>query len=198
MSKISEKLINFENDLLVDVNEERSGMIAKVESEISRQHEAEEMRLLGEAYERIQSAMNKIDQEKSAAISKKAMENRSLLLGKRNEIIQRMQKKAIDKLTDFKESDSYMQHLLTLVDKAKEELSEGDLVISIDFTDRFLEEQLREKTGCEVTVENKKVSIIGGCIVFNRTKQTIVDYSFKGKLDEIEEEFIYKCKLDVE
>lgn len=198
MSKIDDKLEHFTGDIMNDVGEERRQIIEAVDNELTALYDKKEMAYLGQAYEIIQDALISIDQEKNEMLSKTIMNNKVRLLKRRNELIKGMFDEAKDKLRAYTKSDAYMPHLIELIKEAQAGLGQGDLLVTLNASDSALVEEVKKKTGLEVTLESRKVDLIGGCKVYNRTNSTVVDYSFIRKLDDQREDFVFKCHLDVE
>ena len=198
MSKIDEKLQHFANDIMSDVGEERRQLLEALDKELREEYDAKENEYLGRAYEIIQDALVKIEQKKNESLSRIVMGNRSKLFEKRAEILEDIYKKAEDRLRAFKKTEAYKSHLLKRVEEAKSLLGEGELWVKLDYSDRELAGFIEKETGCLVEVESKKVVLIGGCIVHNRTNNTIVDYAFSRKLEDAKEGFVHQCRLEID
>lgn len=198
MSKIDEKLEHFTNDVMSDVSEERRQIIEEVDKELRILYNEKEMDYLGQAYEIIQEALTDIDQEKNEQLSKTVMENKVKLLRKRNEMITGMFDDAKDQLRAYTKTQAYFPHLLELIEDAKANLGEGDLIVTLNASDVGIVSEVEEKSGLKVTLESKKLDLLGGCKVYNQSNNTVVDHSFVRRLDDQREEFIFKCHLDVE
>lgn len=198
MSKIEDKLEHFTNDIMADVGDERRQIIEAVDKELKDRLDKAEMDFLSNAYELIQEALIAIDQEKNEQYSKTVMENKVRLLRKRNDHIEGMFEAAKEKLRAFAKSEAYLPHVLGLIDEAKALLGEGELEVHLNASDAAIKETVEKKSGLAVTLESKKVDLIGGCKVFNVTSNMIVDFSFLRKLEDQREDFIFKCHLNVE
>ncbi len=198
MSRIEEKLEHFANDVMADVGEERLELVEEVDRQLRKENEEKEKELLSEAYEIIQNAMIEIDQEKNEKLSKVIMGNRMKLLAKRNELLARMYDKVLERLIEFKGTDAYIEHLLALIEDAVAQVGEGNISVTLDYSDRQLMKVIEEKTGYKVVCESKKVNLVGGCKVCNIENQVIVDSSFARKLEDSRDDFVHKCKLEIE
>lgn len=198
MSKVDEKLEHFANDIMADIGEERRNIIGEVTKELKEVYDVKESEFLGNAYELIQKALIKIDFEKNEQMSKTIMDNRIKLLQKRNELTVGLLDKVIEALKDFAKTEAYLPYIMGLINEAKEQLGDGDIVISLNASDKALASEIEKETKLKVILESKKVDLIGGCKVFNKSSNTVIDYSFKRELDDQKEEFIHNCKLDIE
>lgn len=198
MSRIDEKLEHFASDIMADVGEERKKILEKIDLEINQAKANKENELLEQSYEMIQKAMLVIDQEKSAAKSKQSMENRRNLFAKRNELIDRVYSRAKIKLAEYRDSDKYYDHMLTLINRGKEALGDGNILVYIDYLDRHLSDKLRDSTGCEIRVESKRIEMFGGCRMQNMDKGTIVDLTFSRRLESIRDDLIIRCRLEID
>jgi len=198
MSKIDEKLERFASDLMSDVGEERRVLIDELDDELRKYNEVKESEMLTNAYEIIQSALENIDQQKNESLSKIIMGNRTRLFEKRNEILDGLYSRTIDRIEAFKTTDAYKVMLLKKVAEAKEILEDGDIWVKLDYSDAELMDFIKEKTGCSVELESKKVQLIGGCIIHNRTTQIIVDSTFSRRLHDAKADFVQQCKLEID
>lgn len=198
MSRIDEKLEHFANDIMSDVGEERRKLVDELDAELKTKYDIKENEYLGRAYEIIQDALVTIDQKKSESLSRIIMGNRTRLFEKRAEILEDLFAKAEQKLRDYKETDDYKIHLSKRVAEAKEQLGEGDIWVKLDYSDSALVDYVKKETGCQVEIESKRVPLIGGCIIHNRTTNTIVDYAFSRRLENAKEGFIQQCRLEIE
>lgn len=198
MSRIEEKLEHFANDLMSDVGDERQILVDELDDELRKYNEVKEKEMLAEAYDIIQSALENIDQQKNESLSKIFMGNRTRLFDKRNEILNGLYSQAIGRIKEFKKTDAYKALLLKQVTEAKEVLKDGDIWVKLDYSDAELMGFIKESTGCSVELESKRVPLIGGCIIQNRTTQTIVDSAFSRKLDDAKADFVQQCKLEID
>ncbi len=198
MSRIVEKLEHFANDIMADVGEERRILIEQTDKELHDQYDAKEIEYLKEAYELIQKSLIKIDQKKNESLSRIIMGNRVRLFEKRNELLNEIYQKVIDALKSFKKTDDYKVHLVRLIESSKQKLGPGEYSVKLDYSDKELVAFIEEATGLPVELESKKVQLIGGCIVQNRTNHTIVDNAFSKKLDNVKGEFVHQCQLEID
>jgi len=198
MRRVDEKLEHFANELMSDVGEERRTLINALETELREYNEVKENEMLTEAYEIIQSALENIDQQKNESLSKIIMGNRTRLFEKRNEILNNMYDEAINRIKEFKKTEGYKEMLLKKVAEAQKTLGDGDAWVKLDYSDAELKDYIKEKTGCSVELESKRIQLIGGCIVHNRTSQLIVDSTFSRKLDDAKADFVQRCNLEID
>lgn len=198
MSKIDHKLEHFANDIMVDVSEERRQIIEEIDHKLTGLYDKKEIAYLEKAYDLIQEALIKIDQEKNEILSRTAMDNRMQLLQKRNETIALMYSEATEKLRAYTKTEGYVTHILDLIESAKALLGEGELTVCLSASDENIIKEISEKSGLVVTLESKRIDFIGGCKVYNRTNNMVVDDTFLRKLEDQHEDFITKCQLNIE
>ncbi len=197
MSRTEEKLTHFADDVMSDVGEERRGLVEKLEKQLRDKYAEKEAEYLAEAYEIIQGALTGAEQRKKESLSRIVMGNRTKLFNKRNDILKNVYAKAMDELMVFKESDAYKTHLLKKISHGKEVLGEGDIWVKLNYSDRDLQDFIETKTGLNVAIESKKIQLIGGCIIQNRTSNIIMDESFSRRLDDSREGYIQQCQLEI-
>lgn len=197
MSRTDEKLTHFADDVMSDVGEERRTLVEKLDEQLRDKYAEKEAEYLAEAYDIIQGALIGAEQRKKESLSRIIMGNRTKLFNKRNDILTNVYAKATDRLIEFKESDVYKTHLLKKISHAKEVLGEGEIWVKLDYSDRDLKEFIETKTGLKVAIESKKIQLIGGCIIQNRTSNIIMDEAFSSHLDDAREGFVQQCQLDI-
>lgn len=198
MSRIEEKLEHFANDVMSDVGEERRILVDQVDEELRQLYEEKEIEYLTTAYEIIQDSLVKIDQKKNESLSRIIIGNRTRLFEKRNELLKGIYSKVVDELKAYKTTEAYKSHLIKQIEASKELLGEGDIWVVLDYSDRDLQVFVEETSGCSVELESKRVQLIGGCIVQNRTTQTIVDNAFSRKLEDAKVDFVQQCQLEID
>lgn len=198
MSRIEEKLAHFADDVMSDVGEERRLMVEKLDDQLRDEYEKKENEYLTMAYEIIQGALTGVEQKKKESLSRIVMGNRTKLFNKRNEILGRVFAEVKEKLVAFKATEAYKELLIKKIDHGKDVLGEGEIWVKLDYTDRHLQEFIEKKTGLNVAIESKKVQLIGGCIVQNRTSNIILDEAFSKRLDDAREGFVQQCQLEID
>lgn len=197
MSKVDEKLARFSNDIMSDIGEERNMMLKEVEEREKKAFETKELALLTQAYEKIQSALLKIDKEKNELMSKTLLDNRTRLLHKRLELVDEIFNQAVARLQAFAKSEAYMSHLIGLIEEGRNVLGVGNLEVYLNYSDHSIKDQVSATTELKVVLESKHVNLVGGCKIYNRTSQKVVDYSFANALENLREDFLHKCNLEV-
>lgn len=197
MSKVDEKLARFSNDIMSDIGEERNMMLKEVEEREKKAFETKELALLTQAYEKIQSALLKIDKEKNELMSKTLLDNRTRLLHKRLELVDEIFNESVARLQAFTKTEAYMPYLIGLIEEGRHVLGVGNLEVYLNYSDHAIKDQVSATTGLKVVLESKHVNLVGGCKIYNRTSQKVVDYSFANALEDLREDFLHKCNLEV-
>ncbi len=198
MSKIDEKLKNFAADVMSDVGEERRLMVDALDEHIRQVYEEKENEYLAQAYEFIQDSLVKIDQKKSESLSRIIMSNRSRLFEKRSELLEGIYSKAAEALVGFKKENAYKEWLVQKVKAAESVLGEGDIWVTFDASDASLKSWAEETLGVSVRVASPKLSMMGGCVIENKTTHTIVDFGFASRLEDAKEAFAQQCQLEID
>jgi vacuolar-type H+-ATPase subunit E/Vma4 len=119
------------------------------------------------------------------------------LLHKRLELIDEIFYQAVARLQAFAKSEAYMPHLIGLIEEGRHVLGVGNLEVYLNYSDHSIKDQVSETTGLKVVLESKHVNLVGGCKIYNRTSQKVVDYSFANELENLREDFLHKCNLEV-
>ncbi len=79
-------------------------------------------------------------------------------------------------------SETYYDELCQMIKDGIMEIGEGDLKIFIAYTDKQHLHALEKKFDQEIVLEDKHEKMIGGCKIYNQSKNLYLDNSFYTKL----------------
>lgn len=191
---IENKLNQFYQDIMQDVNKERKKILDECDSEITDTINKKELEYLEQAYNTIQKELKEIKKEKNEIILKASMDSKKKLLNKREEIIEEVIRKTIKMLNNFIESKDYRSWLLDKIEK--ENISDTDeIIIYLLDSDKVIEKLIKEKWRVDIKSDS---NIIGGYILHNITQKIYIDNSLRSKIENIRENILNICQIEIE
>ncbi len=198
MRIVDEKIDKFAHDIMNDVSKQRNKVMEQTEKELEELLEEKELEYLSKAYEVIQNGLKSIHKEKNEIISRAIMASKREILKTRYDMIKQIFEDAEKDLLAHTKSESYYDELCQMIKEGILEIGEGDLKIIIAYTDEQHLHALKKKFDHEIVLEDKHEKMIGGCKIFNQSKNLYLDNSFYTKLYGQKEAFLQHCKLEIE
>jgi len=190
MASIKKGLVAIASEILEDVTKESEIIIRDAEKkakEILRDAKTEaersRVRLLAEAEEN-----GKIEQKKTQSLT--AMELRNRLLQVKEEHINAVFDKALARLKQFVESESYPSYLLKFIEEAVKKIESNRLIVYVNSKDReWLAngklDELSGKLGVKLALADETESCLGGCIVKTLDGKLSHDNTFEKRLQAL-------------
>lgn len=202
MNYVEEKLENFTRTVMMEATEKRKKILQQAEEYKERVLEKKELEFLEQAYETIQKEIRKVQKEKHEMISRAIIERKRALFQKREEIVEEVFDNLARKINAFQQTDEYKQYLLKSIEEGMMTVGEGEIIVylnhsDIHFADTF-KEKLGKKFGKSITIKEEQYDMIGGCRVLNKTKNILVDLSFKSKIQHQKDQFLKTSGLVIE
>jgi vacuolar-type H+-ATPase subunit E/Vma4 len=198
MKIINERLDEFSKDIMEDVNDKKDKILADIEQEIQEEYDREETAYYAKAYDDIQDGLKNIDREKNEIISQAIIKNKTNLLNKRVDIINKVFESARDELRAFTKQEEYQEHLFKMIEEDLEIIGKEEIEIIINASDEALTTQLEKRFKAKIKVEKSNIDFIGGCKIFNKQTNAFLDDSFESGLMDQKESFLQKCHLEIE
>jgi V/A-type H+-transporting ATPase subunit E len=190
MASIKKGLVAIANEILDDVEKESDIIIRDAEkkaeeilTEAKTETKGRRVRLLAEAKE-------KGETEKKKTRSLTEIEIRNRLLQIKQEQVNAVFDKALARLKQFAESDSYHSYLLSFIEEAAKKIESDRLVVYVNSKDReWLVngklDELSEKLGVKLTLANETEDCLGGCIVKTPNGKLSHDNTFEKRLETL-------------
>ncbi len=168
--------------------------------------ESKEIMYLENAYKKIQQNKARIISETNEIISKKQLDYKKRLIVRRGEIVSEIFNEVIVKINDFIQSEEYYDWLLKKANTAVKSVFEnkGVVVVMLNKSDEKHIERLKNDLRMQFrfgVIEINAVQgedIIGGVIVFNKSRNVLLDYSIKQSLENAKQDFLKKSGLTIE
>ena len=190
MASIKKGLVDIATEILEDIKNDSELIIRNAENkaeEILKATKAEaekrHARLLAEAKEK-----SEIEQKKTQSLTIIEIRNRRLKV--KEEYINAVFDKALVRLKQFAESESYPSNLLVFIEEAAKKIESDRLIVYVNSKDRewLAKGKLDEhsgKLGVKLTLANKTENCLGGCIVKTPDRKLSHDNTFEKRLEAL-------------
>jgi len=187
MASIKKGLVDIASEILEDIKKDSELIIRDAEKKAEEilkdaktEAEKRHIRLLAETKEK-----NEIQQKKTRSLT--AIEIRNRRLQVKEEYINEVFDKALTRLKQFAESESYPSYLLTFIEEAANRIESDKLIVYVNSKDReWLAngklDELSGKMGIKLTLANETENSLGGCIVKTLDGKLSHDNTFENRL----------------
>jgi len=144
-----------------------------------------------EAEKKYESIINenkeKLRTEEQQMIILFELEAKNRLLRAKEELIEEVYNRALNRLREYTLTKDYMNCLLRLISEASRQISSNELIIQLNERDaQALTEKLlldfSRKIGVKLVKSKKRIDCIGGVIVMNPDGRIVVDNTFENRL----------------
>ncbi len=200
-SILNEKLNRFSAVVLSDAQKKRAAIEADNELIKKQKNDEAQNEFLKNAYETIQSAVEKIRREDNEKVLMAGVNARKELFAAREKIIENVFNEIKDNLLAFTKTSDYSSWLLKQIKQASDEIGEGDKTVFARSEDVALINKIisdiPDKDG-KITVEEINEDIIGGIKVRNNTRGIISDCTFDEILAGKKTDFLNRSGLSIE
>ncbi len=198
MDNTVEKFSKFSHMVMKEADEKKKEIITQAEKERQETIAYNEIQCLKRAYENIQDTVRKIDKDINEEVSKAIVESKQALFNRRDEIMNAVFQHVKEKCIAFKHQEGYKSYLEGLVKEGLSQVGQGIIHVLADQDDLGLLEEIRAQMGMPFQISESDEQLFGGCLVVNRTKGLMCDYSFASKLSEERSTFLEKYKMSIE
>lgn len=189
MATINKKLEYFNKVVLEKATKKRDEILQqmKKDKDILINQKREEFQ--AQAQEFLKKELKLIEKEKNEIISKAFLDARELVSKARNEIKKKIFDEVCEKINKFINSKDYKEYLLNLITKSCNLVGEGELTVLLRKKDIDLLSKDISRFPPKASIEVAKDEIIGGCKVFNKTNNTLIDSTISEKLKKSMDNF---------
>lgn len=196
MISAEEKLSKFSMKVLDNANQKRNAMLEEYKKEQEQLLQAKELEFLEEAYQKIQESISSIHREQNEKEASIENEYRIKLLTTRQTIFDDVFYKVMEKLNDFMASDEYIDWLRKSIQRALNEVGEGDNIIYLNQSDKKYQEMIVKEFSPNA-VEISEDNILGGCKVYSKLHGMISDHSMETELERQKLDFVKNSGLNI-
>lgn len=198
MGKTSNKLNELSYMVMKEADEKRKEIIIQAESMRKKAIDDSEMKYLKQAYENIQEAVSKLDKTINEDASKTILKSKQTLFSRRDEIINAIFQHVKEKLFEFRHQEGYKSYMKNLIQLGLAQVGQGDIHILVDIEDLNLLKEIRDRASASFQVFESDDQLLGGCLVVNKEKGLMCDFSFASRLAEERATFLEKYRLSIE
>ncbi|MBP3361372.1 MAG: V-type ATP synthase subunit E [Clostridia bacterium] len=188
--ELEEKLKTFENIVLGEAKEKGECKLDKVEKDTNETLEKKETEYLSEAYDAIQKKIRGIRRGYNEKVLHAEVEARRQLLKAREDIVAGVFDECAAQLAEFRKSEEYKPWLCRKLENAVKELGSGRISAALSESDKYLDTELKELYP-EISFSYEPDGIIsGGVKVYNSDRRTAADYTLAALLEAQKSEFL--------
>lgn len=190
MDKTNEKLSKFSLTVMAEAEKNNKEIVNRAENERQKAVEDNEIRLLEQAYESIQEAIHKINKDANEKVSRVIIHDKEKLLNNRQEVINSIFRNITDRLIAARHLDGYKTYLENLIKRGISEVGRGVITVLAESEDIQLLEEIRTESGLDFEIAESDDKLLGGCIIINKTKGLLCDYSFENGIKKERADFM--------
>lgn len=198
MNKIEEKFNKFSYMVMKEADAKKNELISQAEKESTEAVAEKEILFLKKAYSRIHESLVKIEKEHNEEVSKAILASKQALFNRREEILQQVFSNVRKELEAFKSNEEYKSYMIKTILQAFEQIGQGEILIYSDSDDIPLIEEIRTKSGTIFELLESEEQLVGGCIICNKSKGLLYDYSFINGLDAERASFLENYGLSID
>lgn len=206
MKNLDEALDRFSTVVLQKAFAVRDKMEQELEQKTQSALEKKELEYLEQAYHKIQNAKSRIIQEANETVSKVQLESKKALIRRRSEIVDAVFEEVNSKIKKFMETDAYYDWLCQRAKKAVAAVSEQNalIVVHVNQSDEKHVEKLKQdlqRNDSAATLELSVVpeeEIIGGVIVYNKSRNVMLDCSIRESINNAKHDFLKHSGLTID
>ncbi|MDL2288744.1 V-type ATP synthase subunit E [Oscillospiraceae bacterium OttesenSCG-928-F05] len=185
MSTSSDKLDKFIASILADANKESAEILDDIRSRRTTYMSAMEDEILTEMYDYVRAKVNDVRTQAGRSISKKTLDNKRVLFGRRQQIEGEVMAQVRTRLEAYVTSPAYTDTLKRSI-KTAETLLGGGLVVYV----RPQDLPLVDKLGVDgVTFEADEAIELGGILAEHAEQHRGLDLSFDSALESASGQF---------
>jgi len=204
MSSIEAKLKIFEESVMQDAVEIRNKIIAEADQKISVSID-ENRKIYEKEVEMFhKKSIEEVVKDSNTIISKVKSEGRSLIMKKRNSIVESVFNELADRMLKFAKTDEYNEFFTLKLEEALHVImNERNNVSSVAGIDILLSKDdyeskinVTRKIASEILIDTQfkididSESIIGGCRVYSRSKGIMIDNSIQLVIKNEKDQFL--------
>ncbi len=200
-SILNEKLNQFSAVVLSDAQKKRAEIEAENEMIKKQKNDEAQNEFLKDAYEKIQSAVTKIRREDNEKVLMAGVNARKEIFAAREKIIEDVFNEIKENLLSFTKTPDYAQWLKRQIQKAAEEIGEGEKTVfarkeDMELVNRIIKDIPGENA--QITAEEIGEDILGGVKVRNDVHGIISDCTFDELLAGKKADFLNRSGLSIE
>lgn len=201
MSSISEKLELFNEVILKDAASERDRILSRLQADMEKRIEQEKRKFQEESDAFLKKELSYSENEKNNIISNAIIESKQLLIKAREEIMETVLSDVRELLYRFVDGEEYPFYLADHIKCTCQLAGDGELTVFLSKKDMERFKQMLEDidlgSSSRITFECTEEDIIGGCLVFSRSKDIVVNETLLEKLKVVMDSFFENCDLKI-
>lgn len=194
----AEKLNKFSHMVMKEAKEKKEEIITLAEQTRKETIESSEIDFLKKAYEKIQTAIRKIDKGINEEVSKAVVESKQALFNRRDEIIDGIFKNIKKRIEAFRKQNEYRAFLEQQLKSGLSQIGEGEILVLVEDIDMELMKDILTQAGLQAQVGESQEPLLGGFILINKTRNIMSDCSLMSRLNRERATFLENYGLSIE
>lgn len=187
---IEEKLQHFQSLCFKDARDRSEKMLSDYTASLRRTLEEHKVDVRRQADMQVSAELEKIQHEINKRLSIEQINIKRIHSEKQGELKYMLLSELKDKLALFMETPNYQVFLENQVKKAIEFAADAPMTIYFDPSDADKTHRIALHTGADIKISEH--SFLGGLLAEIPSKNILIDYSFKTRLEEVEETFQFR------
>jgi vacuolar-type H+-ATPase subunit E/Vma4 len=187
---LEEKLERFRDAAINNAREESEKVFLEYKSAIEEEYEAHKKEKNVEIELELQAEMAGAKRELNREMLSKDLEYKKEISKKEKEIKDKLFEDVEKAVLKRKTEDDYIDYLCEKIENAKDFAAGDEMIIYIDPSDKEYLSEIIERT--KVTPQISTMNFFGGIRAVIRSKNILIDDSYKTFIDEAKSEFVFK------
>jgi V/A-type H+/Na+-transporting ATPase subunit E len=187
---VKDGVLAITNEVLGDVQKEAEAVMLEAENEAKEVLKGAKKQAEHNYRTIISQATLRAEDESRKISSVTEVEIRNILLQTKEDLVDAAFKEAVVKLKNFVTTKEYHSYILKLIEDVSKKIGQKILTIEVNAKDKDWLTQdvlnsLSKKIHFELTLSEKTIDLIGGCIMQTEDGKIICDVSIDNRLQEI-------------
>ena len=193
---IEEKIAHLQAASMEEARREGNHIIKQHKDALEKLFEEHRMEAVSQSQNRIQAESISAKQQLNMASSKAQLELKRELSKTQNQLKKELFTEVDELLADYMLTEDYRHLLVSYIEKAAKFANGEELIIYITPSDEDKKVWLEEHTGFALTVA--KENFTGGIRAVIRSRNILIDYSFKSALETEYKDFLFEGGAGIE
>lgn len=187
---IEEKIAHLQAAAMEEARAEGNAIIKQHRDTLENLFKEHREEAIRQSETRIKAETTNAKQQLNMATSKAQIELKRELSKTHTELKQRLFEEVEQLLNEYMNTEEYKHLLVSYIEKAAAFAGGEEMIIYINPTDSTIKDYLEEHTGLKLTIS--KEDFIGGIRAVIRGRNILIDYSFKGSLENARKKFLFE------
>ncbi len=187
---VKDGLFAITSEVLADVQKEAEAIILAAENEAKETLKTAKKQADQNYQDIINDEKTNAENEKRKITSVTEVEIRNNLLQTKEELVDSVFEKAVEKLEDFVKTEEYRKYLLKIIEEVVKKIGRKNVVVKVNGKDKTwltqeMLNRLSKKLRRQLTLSDEKEDFIGGCKIQTIDGKITCDSTIDNRLQEL-------------